>query len=94
MSENAVKQRTLMDAIDTLSSRCLCAEDVATSSRTLVEKFERTYGQPKEVSKEAVSTAPTNTPNIIEIIDELSRRIDFALDRTLININKVKNYID
>ena len=89
------KQRTLMDALDRLNSKVCAAEEISSMSKNLIEKLERTEGYPKEtIQPTSTPDKLAKTPDLIDLFDILSRRLDSALEIIETNINRARNYSD
>jgi hypothetical protein len=86
------KQRTLMDALERLEQRVKFASEIAGQSRVLVDKFERTENAPKG-SEGILTEKKVIVPNIVELFDSLSSKINDSLEVIAMNIERSKNFI-
>lgn len=86
------KPRTLMDALERLDQRVKFASEIAGQSRVLIDKFERTENAPKG-SEGLLAEKKANIPNIVELFDSLSSKINDSLEVIAMNIEKSKNFI-
>lgn len=86
-------KKTLMNAVERLTTTADRFEDLARLSKTLTAKFDRTEGNPVpercgELKKQ------DSQPDIIDLFNGINNRLDDLLNQIGSNVERVVNMID
>lgn len=88
------QRRTLINALEHLAERANMAEEVSVMSRNLVEKLERTDMFSKDGKQAETLEKSSKVPDLVDLFDQISDRLEVALNKTAKNIDQARSFID
>lgn len=93
-NKSETEKRTLMSAMDSLSSRCYEIEELKGMSDQIVGKLMRTEGQLKENEPQSKKEMKVTEPTLVELFYIQSDRLHYAMDDLHKNLVQIKEIIE
>jgi len=92
--KSTTPKKTLMSAVDKLTSTANIAEELERLSEKLIAKFERSENIPRTITNVYDGEIKCSQPDIIDLFNGVNTRLDLILTKIGSNMEKVINMVE